>query len=157
MEGLFKFFHLENIHPVIVHFPVAFSILYTVLELIPFKKFRDNLFITKVILVFLATISILAARETGQVASLAYKDEKILKVVAIHKTFSLLDLLIFSLITILYLLMIFKKIKIPYIIFGVLALAGLITISITGALGGSIAWGANNDPFTNFTYHLFFK
>lgn len=68
MEGLFKFFHLENIHPVLVHFPIALSIVYAILELIPFKKLRENLFTTKASLVTLGTISIFAAKNADRKA-----------------------------------------------------------------------------------------
>lgn len=39
----------------------------------------------------------------------------------------------------------------------VLALVGLILISIGGALGGAIAYGPDLDPFTHFIYSLFFR
>ncbi len=37
-----------------------------------------------------------------------------------------------------------------------LALAGLIGISITGALGGALVYGASIDPFVSFVYGLFY-
>mgnify|MGYP000488192561 CR=1 FL=1 len=38
----------------------------------------------------------------------------------------------------------------------ILALAGLVAITITGALGGAIVYGPAIDPIVNYVYHLFF-
>ncbi len=173
MESLFKLFHLENIHPILVHFPIALSILYAVLELIPFRKLRDNLFTTKAILVILGTISIFASKQAGEVAALAYQDPAILKIINLHELFAKLSLIIFSLIFIFYLVQLSQKVKPklfksktgklchlissnPFILI-TLAVLGLISVSLTGAFGGMIVWGPQNDPFTTFTYFLFFK
>jgi hypothetical protein len=37
-----------------------------------------------------------------------------------------------------------------------LALLGLITITVTGALGGAIVYGPDIDPIVSFVYNLFF-
>lgn len=173
MESLFKLLHLENIHPVLVHFPIALLIVYAVLELISFKKLRDNLFTTKTILVILGTISIFAAKQAGEVARLAYEDLKILKIITLHESFANLSLIIFSLIFISYIVQLAQKAKPklfksktgklfhlvssnPFILI-TLAVLGLIFVNLTGALGGMIVWGPQNDPFTTFIYQLFFK
>jgi len=43
----------------------------------------------------------------------------------------------------------------PYIVV-TLAVLGLITITITGALGGAIVYGPEADPIVSFIYNLFF-
>jgi hypothetical protein len=37
-----------------------------------------------------------------------------------------------------------------------LAILGLVTLLITGALGGAIVYGVAGDPFTAFVYKIFF-
>lgn len=37
-----------------------------------------------------------------------------------------------------------------------LALLGIIAVTITGALGGAISHGANTDPVVQMIYNLFF-
>ena len=43
----------------------------------------------------------------------------------------------------------------PFVII-LLAIIGLIFVTITGALGGSIVYGPNIDPVVSFVFHLFF-
>jgi len=171
MEGLLRLLGLENIHPAVAHFPIALLVIYSLLELIPFSRIREKLFLTKTILIGIGTISIIAVGETGEVASKNYTGE-VAKIVSVHETLSLVSLIIFGTIFCIYALMIARKLKLkqlnalysssmfpfithPYLRM-VLAVAGITAISLTGTLGGAIVWGSTNDPFTKAAYELFF-
>lgn len=172
MEGLFKTFGLSNIHPIIVHFPIAFALLYGTLELIPSKKLHEKLFTTKAILASLSFFSIFAAKQAGEVARLAYSDNQIQTMINTHEKFANFSFYIFFAIFVLYSIQILSKAKPNLlsnnyfkfalqisstgIILATLAVLGLAFVSLTGALGGLIVWGPDNDPFSRTVYDLFF-
>lgn len=172
MEGVFKIFGLTNIHPVIIHFPLAFGILYGILEIIPIKSLDKSLFTTKAILAILSFVSIFAARQAGEVAKIAYNDERTLMLINTHQTFGDLSLYVFGIIFLIYIVQIagkampelFKNRYAKYLVIfssnGVVhatfALLGLILVSLAGVLGGIIVWGPDNDPFSKAVYSLLF-
>ena len=50
----------------------------------------------------------------------------------------------------------FARIILDTVLRPLLALAGLVSITITGALGAAIVYGPSVDPIVSFIYHLFF-
>lgn len=160
------------IHPIFVHFPIALLSLYAALEI-----FRINIltrqsyyFPLKAILVILGSIAAFITAQTGEIdegALRAVNSTAIHKTLALHSTFADVTTWIFAIIAIVYLLawlsqsnfnfknntiiaQLCKYANILYnqyaIIIG-LAVLGLIAVTITGALGGSLVHGANADPF----------
>lgn len=170
-----------NIHPIFVHFPIALMTIYAVAELLRFKKIKETAywFYVKAVLVIIGTISAFVALNTGDSAEhLANKDLRPL--IEIHSTFASASTWIFGFLAIVYLVSWISKsefdqklrsskfskiwnIKVNIaqkILNGylpvILALIGLATITITGALGGAIVYGPEIDPIVSFIYHLFF-
>ena len=142
-----------NIHPLFVHFPIALLLTYAGLELIRFKHFY-----TKATLVILGVLSGIITVITGLMAKSLVKNEELMNVVVKHEFWAITSLVIFAIPAVIYLIAWIKNS--PQMtenkLIPVLALAGIICLSITGALGGSVAFGPNIDPFTNWIYDLFF-
>lgn len=165
-----------NIHPLLVHFPIAFFITYSVFELIPFKSIKKQpyWFYIKAILVIFGVLGAIVAGVAGKLIENQFLDRKAL--VQLHSTINELASFVFAIIAVAYFIGWIKKSNINLSKFGslwkialmwekivlktpviyVLALVGLILISIGGALGGAISYGSDFDPFTHFIYSLFF-
>lgn len=166
-----------NIHPLFVHFPIAILFLYSILEILPLSRWSPNLSWNsiKTLLVTVGTLGAFAALGTGSVAEELISDESTKKIMNVHSSFAGATTIIFCVITVAYLIRWFFK-KHPQILGGfisrlsflksisdfilkrwiiiLLALIGLITITITGALGGIIVYGSNSDLFSKFIYNL---
>ncbi len=161
-----------NIHPIIVHFPVALLTLYALIELIPFAVVRKNksVQVIKLFLLFIGEMGAVAAGLTGSLASHGSKtnpDIRYPNVIHTHSAFAQLTFIVFGLITLLYISQLlnqyYKKVSVPelivtlstyYWVLAPLALIGITTLTITGALGGVVVYGPDLDPFTHFVYQL---
>ena len=136
-----------DIHPIVVHFPIALLTLYAVFELFRFKKVleRPYWFHIKAILAILGEVSALLAFLTGN-------EIEGNRLVEMHQQFAGMSILIFGVIALGYLFEWFWPVKAslfvmrPYIIIP-LALLGLAVLTITGGLGGAIVYGTQFDPF----------
>ena len=170
-----------NIHPLLVHFPIAFLVGYAGLEIISFVP-RIKMVVAvdhiKAFLVIVGTVFAFVTLSTGETAqhAMGRVDTTTRSLIEKHSTFANISCYIFLVIALFYLLKIFRETpiyqKLPawarsgkevyYKIFNhqwllaILAIVGLTTITITGGLGGAIVYGANVDPIVNFIYHLFF-
>lgn len=172
-----------NIHPIVVHFPVALLTLYSLMEIFQFRKLRSSRpwQIVKAVFLILGTFFSVAAFITGGWARELVGTSKLIE---LHSTFGLITLLFFIATTLLVgsynintqtlaiknwlwntvfirsIWRILSKISdaiVPY--YGILILIGIIglcLITITGALGGTVVYGSDMDPFTSFIYRLFF-
>ena len=163
-----------NIHPIIVHFPIALLTLYALLEISSlFIRKNKDLGTTKLFLLFIGELGAVVAGLTGKLAGQeAYTNPDIRypQVIHTHSFFAELTFVIFAIITLLYLAQIANRYysskiltalaglseKIIFII-PVLALIGVITLTITGALGGVVVYGPNLDPFTHLVYQVFIR
>ncbi len=172
-----------NIHPVIVHFPVALLTIYALMELLRFKKIsaQPYWFYTKAIFLFIGGLGSLAALQTGEWAADALgKSAKMSEVLQRHEFFAKASIITFGILAVSYLILwlereqftpwikfeLFRKIwriKVGFAKFVVetklvilLALAGLLFITITGGLGGIMVFGPSADPFFGFIYQLLF-
>jgi len=165
-----------NVHPLLVHFPIAFFITYSLFELIPFKLVKKQVywFHIKAILVILGVLGAFVAGITGKLAEASYPGLKYL--IKLHSSINELASAVFVLIAFAYFISWLKKSNISFSKLGGLsklilsyenivletpliyffAITGLLLISIGGALGGAIAYGPDFDPFTHFIYSLFF-
>ena len=168
-----------NIHPIFVHFPIALLALYAILETIHFRKliYKIEFFYIKFFLLATGTIGAFFALATGDDAEKLHRDVRSL--VHVHSNFATITTIIFCILLAIYVfdwvnlvfgeklevskyskiwnlkkLIIHKIFPGPVII--LLAILGLITLLITGALGGAIVYGVTGDPFTAFVYKIFF-
>lgn len=157
-----------NIHPIFVHFPIAFLILYSVIHLIPFRRWLPRISWKQIELALLAAgfLGALIASETGEIAEHLVRPQRDL--VEAHATFASLTIWFYGLILLgevlrLALPFIETKIRLPQWlsstirmiekiltqpgVSGVLAFLGLVAISLTGLLGGVMVYGTTADPF----------
>lgn len=171
-----------NIHPILVHFPIAFMTIYAIAELIRYKKISDQAywFYVKATLVIVGTLGAFLSLQTGEIAEELYP-KSFNSLIELHANFANISTYIFGFIAIIYLtkwishsdfqsrlsvsiigkwwsmLVNFSNFVLnnTFIMMS-LSLVGLITISITGALGGAIVYGPEVDPIVGFIYGLFF-
>ena len=160
-----------NIHPIIVHFPIALLTIYALLEIATlFTRKNKDLKNIKLFLLFVGELGVIAAGLTGQMAGHGAKsnpDIRYPQVIHTHSFFAELTFVLFGIITILYAAQIVNKYykhKILAFLSSLseklwliipLALIGVTTLTITGALGGVVVYGPNLDPFTHLVYQLF--
>ncbi len=170
-----------NIHPIFVHFPIALMTVYAIAELIRFKKLTQTAywFYVKAILVIAGTLSAFLALNTGEGAE-DLIDRSLRPLMNMHATFASASTWIFGIMSVLYLISWISRSEFSQKISAskvgwvwdkkvfwanrilnsslmiILALAGLIAITITGALGGAIVYGPEVDPIVSSIYHLFF-
>lgn len=170
-----------NFHPIIVHFPIALLSLYCVMEFVRIKKIstKEFWFYTKAILVIIGSASTVPAVLAGKLIERNFPNVRY--VIRIHSTWAQGTTLLFGLIAFCYVVAVLNRNNLFNIKLGglfiplwqlvtkvqkiiletklifLIALIGLIAISITGALGGIIVYGQNLDPFTNIIYNVFVK
>lgn len=173
-----------NIHPIFVHFPIALLVLYSIFECARFRWATDKayVFYVKAILVISGTLGGFLGLFTGDLAEESYRHKIEFKpLIEVHSTWAAAAVVVYCIISTAYLLAwfeqsiwfqnhkshhfiisiwptisgIIKFILKPWVVV-LLAIIGLIAVSITGALGGAIVYGPDIDPIVNFTYHLFF-
>lgn len=167
-----------NIHPLIVHFPIALLVLYVVFEVLPLERWypRAAWADIKAILVCFGGLGLLAALLTGQLAEsslLAHASENVLH---IHKTFAGASTAVFGLIALAYfirwafskhatflkplqegvpIIQTYSNIILKRWIVVPLALIGFVALSLTGTLGAIIVYGSSGDFATQFVASLF--
>lgn len=137
-----------NLHPILVHFPIALLTIYALLECVRSKRAMEimHAFHVKGTLVIIGALGAAAAYATGP--------EKMARslVGQMHQKFATATLIIFSIIALAYLWEWFWPSKHsnfmmrPYIIIP-LAIIGLVAVTITGGLGGALVYGTHFDPF----------
>ncbi len=163
-----------NYHPLFVHFPIAFWTMYCLAEFIRAKKVTglSYWFYIKGVMVTIGTIMAIPTFLSGKIIAGLFPES----LVEVHFRFVLLTIIVFSLITLSYLITWVEKdfyskvksidcwLKISVLntnIFRprmkiIMAAIGFLLITITGALGGIIAFGPDTDPLTQLIYVLFF-
>ncbi len=167
-----------NIHPLLVHFPIALLSIYSVMEILRIKALtgQEWWFYTKSAFLLLGSASTAPTVLAGKLAEGNFPDARYL--VEVHSTWAQATSVIFVLLSFCYFVAILDK----HVIFGInpsklfpapwglavklekfvletfvvvpIVLAGLMAIVVTGALGGAIVYGKNLDPFTVFIYNL---
>lgn len=176
-----------NIHPLLVHFPIALLLSYSLLELIRFKRFhgREYWFFAKAILVILGTLGAFAAFVTGDGAEHAYggplSHANARIIINLHSTFAGLATAFYGVIAVFYIIgwlrrehrVVFHEINFLSKLWNllvtietsitegalgvILAIIAALLLSLVGGLGGLIAYGPNNDPVTTWLYGLIIR
>lgn len=166
-------------HPLIVHFPIACLVLYTWVEVVTFlwPRSKTSLLTTKYFLLGIGVIGSFGALYSGEIA-MESSGMQASRLVQAHESFAQRSHLLYMIISLWYIAqwIIQKKIcitywpkqaqshlswfirlvdsKINHIIIALLAIAGFLLISITGALGAAITHGPDVDMIVRWVYDL---
>jgi uncharacterized membrane protein len=163
-----------NLHPLFTHFPVAFLTIYSLFEFVKLKKITDRpyWFYIKACLVIIGTGIGYITFFTGYIQKDDYTAGEILKLINAHFYAAIITLVIFTLLSIAYglswlkseqltslnpILVKFETFILSTPVSLIFAFLGLTAITITGALGGALAYGKNVDPFVSFIYNILIK
>lgn len=167
-----------NLHPLLTHFPVALLTIYSLLELIKLRRMSEQSywFYIKACLVILGTVIGYATFFTGYIQKDEFTSGEIVKVVNAHFYAAISTLVIFTLLSIGYgiswlqregfvlsgvrwqkKLLTYSSWLLSPIISFIMVFLGLTAITITGALGGALAYGRDVDPFVNMMYKMLIK
>ena len=93
-----------NIHPIVVHFPIALLTLYSVVELIKSKNIvlKYNLFYSKALLLITGTVGGYFALQTGDIASHLLKSRS--SILRFHEMFAQMSIMLYSFLSLGYIL-----------------------------------------------------
>ncbi|GAC1413164.1 MAG: hypothetical protein NVSMB66_4390 [Candidatus Doudnabacteria bacterium] len=171
-----------DVHPIVVHFPIALLTTYGILELLRFRKLTEQpyWFYVKAVLVIIGSATSIAAYLAGIIAKSLITNPDIQPLISMHELWAKLSIIIFGILALGYAIAWLDKMEVlnfkneylqtmgkllisyqqlvarPYLTI-TLALFGLISLTITGALGGSIVYGYTQDPFANAIHNLLFR
>lgn len=154
-----------NIHPIVVHFPVALLTLYTILAIIPVVSMAPRVAwhdVKRALLLF-GTLGAYVAFSTGEGAEEIIGENLIVEK---HSLFASLVVIAFSIALAREIILLIRekameknKVLPPFVLTLVkaiqspwvekfLALFGLVVLLVTGALGGAMVYGTSADPLT---------
>ncbi len=166
-----------NIHPLFVHFPIALLTTYAVLELVAFRRLTQKpyWFYLKAFLAIVGGIMSVITAITGKIAKNLFENAGVNNpIVLVHSLWATATVVIFCLLGLSYAIAWIQKDKslplygsrtfaasFSYFFIAtpvrfILAIVGLITVTITGALGAAIVYGPDLDPVVRFIYNFFF-
>ena len=151
-----------DLHPILVHYPVAFLSVYAIFELLNTKMLsrRPHWFYIKGTLVIIGTMGAFLALVSG-LFSPNYVDG--MEIMEMHKKFAFLTTFVFLVISAFYALVWFggersqfwtwkilsnRRVMVP------LALLGLLLILITGGIGGAMVYGKGFNPVMGIVFKL---
>ena len=176
-----------TLHPIVVHFPIALLTLYSVLELLRWRWFRElsGWTLLKGVLVIVGSVGAFVALQTGELIERQFRGDAVLRpVVAAHFLWANITMWVYGVVALAYTLVLLEQVGIltafalrwsagrPLLAWvrrghavaaqftqgaWVIppALVGLVALTVTGALGGSLVYGHNVDPVVEFVYRLY--
>lgn len=156
-----------NIHPLVVHFPIAFLLLYSLFKIFPFERWIPKISWRQVrfILLLAGVLGAVVASMTGEVAEHLVRPDR--SIVEMHSLFAAVSTWIyaallagellaflnpyfaqkFSQVRLLKVSLLIERILTHRALSIFLSIVGVIAISLTGLLGGFMVYGASADPF----------
>lgn len=163
-----------NIHPLFVHFPIAFLCLYSVIKILPLARWFPNIAWKQIerTLLVVGVLGAFLSSSTGEAAEhLTNPDEAL---VEMHALFASLSTWLYGVLLVGEALAVLNKILIPKlsipqlakltnglekllchpVLSRIVAIAGLLAISVTGLLGGVMVYGTSADPVAPFVLRL---
>ncbi len=165
-----------NLHPIFVHFPIALLTLYSLAEFLRFKALRNRAwwFYVKAALVVPGALAAGAAYLTGNMAAEGTGANSALRqALRAHENWAQATIIIYGAVAAVYLMAFllrdgFIKQDGGYAsklaeaaervlnsrLVPIFVLLGLLAVTITGALGGSIVYGPDVDPVVKLVYQL---
>lgn len=163
-----------NLHPLFVHFPIALLLLYSLLRIFPWpKKWPSfNWQIPRIYLLAAGLIGAYFSNLTGEVAGDITRHHKGL--LDMHESFASFSVNIYVILIIAEVLLLIKPVYLekvslqvlkPFlihlqkilsyrIIFTILAIAGIVALSIAGLLGGVMVHGLAADPLAELVLEI---
>lgn len=142
IAGLFSWYNFYmDLHPIFVHFPIAFLTVYAIFELVRFRRIVEKPYWheVKAVLVIVGFAGAVIAAITGGVASnWAIGGPRIF---AMHQIFALITIVLSGIAAFGYI-----KNNFSSLVYIVLAALILVSITITGGLGGAMVRGTDFDP-----------
>lgn len=163
--------HMPNVHPLLVHFPVALLTVYALLECARWKRIMTlpYTFYVKATFVIIGTVASYAAYVSGEWIGEEFMQGSLTPLVQRHAFFAMLTALLYTIIALAYLFAWLKRADVlafpavqrvgyaadRFMVSGwsvLTALIGLILVTITGALGGAIVYGPDIDPVVRIIY-----
>lgn len=156
-----------NIHPLFVHFPIALLFLYSVITVLPLRRWMPAVAWRDVGLILLLTgvLGAFAALNTGELAEHLVRPNR--QLVETHSLFANIATFLYALLLVGELAAFLNKtffMKARFegarnlsavaervlcgpVVSRILAVLGLAAISVTGLLGGVMVYGTTTDPF----------
>ncbi len=159
-----------NIHPLVVHFPIALLTLYSVLEVLRRFTKQDFWKPLRAVLVVAGTVGAFASLQTGEIAEHAYGDG-MRNVLEMHALTANISTYIYGFLAILYVidalqargqlkpyawLSSIKNTVLNSVIADIGAIIGFALLGLVGALGGILVYGPDADFVTSFVYSMLF-
>ena len=163
-----------NIHPLFVHFPIALLIVYSAIAIIPLRKWIPQFAWRQIgqVVLLIGVLGAMLASTTGEIAEELVRPDHAL--VEMHALFANASTWIYGILlagevlfylnpalqkkgilSFLYPLLTWvEKVITQRGITVLLAILGLVAISVTGLLGGVMVYGVSADPVAPFVMRL---
>lgn len=157
-----------NLHPLIVHFPIALLTLYSGLEVVRPMTKGPHWQHARAVLVIAGTIGAYFSLASGNIAASQY-GAGAHDVLEMHERVAFLASWTYTVLAAAHLVRWAGQARLPagvarVVAFvldtpvaPVLAVAGFALLGLVGALGGILVYGQDFDPATKFVYGLFFR